>query len=457
MDFKKEGFMKNLKSHLKGAQIMLGAVVIATVSLVVSGNLASQSAVKQMSLSSGIGTCFQRVSQTFTALMIKDLSSSYLQKDFMATTSDCFNYASKQFGSVYGSSFVDGKRSLAAINSDIHWFHEKATKLLKLSSGSDLDLSSSNIINKYSSLESLKESVQGKIASRVESKKSTSTMMFGASMAGVIVAFLMVGLSFYNRFKNKSLFRKIEEESDRIMASNSEFLSANIERALDNILSRIEMPKTYALFNRYHSDLLEKAYREFESNDGVDVDSTTPIHSEPVEDYRASTDYQNAMTLAIDGLSQKAFSRGIMLETALEDDFFVRGESEIVEQALCNLLNYAASRESVEAIGLKTKALGETAYLKIKMKNYYFSAEELNFINSGDSSESEVDLNLQLVSEMLKDLSASIKLTNKMNLDSDKIESEIEVLFEVVKNQKVVSKVVKGSKKDILRSLNAGL
>jgi len=449
--------MKNLKSHLKGAQILLGAVTVLTISLMVSGNLASQNAVKQMSLSSGVGTCFQRVSQTFTALMIKDLSSTYLQKDFMGTTSDCFSYASKEFASVYGAKFAEGKRSLAAINSDIHWFHEKATKLLRLSSDSGLDLRNSNIITKYSSLESLKESVQAKISARVEATKSNSQLMFGLSILGVVIAFFMIGLATLNRFKNRSLFRKIEEESDRVMSSNTEFLSANVERALDNILSKVEMPKTYALFNKYHSDLLEKAYKEFESDDGISVDSSPKINETKSIEPVVTTDYHNAITLALDGLSQKAFSRGIVLETALEDDFCVRGETEVVEQALCNLLTYTADRESVNAIEIKTKALGETAYLKIKLNNYFFSAEELNCINSGDSIDSEVDLNLQLVNEMLKELGAKIKIMNKISLDSDKIESEIEVLFDVVKSQKVISKVVKGSKRDILKSLNASL
>jgi hypoxanthine phosphoribosyltransferase len=61
------------------------------------------------------------------------------------------------------------------------------------------------------------------------------------------------------------------------------------------------------------------------------------------------------------------------------------------------------------------------------------------------------------VNEMLKELGAKIKIMNKISLDSDKIESEIEVLFDVVKSQKVISKVVKGSKRDILKSLNASL
>ena len=454
--------MKNLKVSLSKTWLVSGATLLLAVGSLSASKWSDHSAVKQLSLSSGASTCFQRVSQTFTALMIGDLSSSYLTKPFMNTTSDCFDYANQTFQSLFSQNFKGGAKSIRAISSDLHWFHEKIEKLTRISKSQGLDLSSSNIINKYSALEGLSSSFNEAIQSSVDDKISFSKKLLGVSAVSLIASILSFCFAIVSGFRRRDLFRRIEKESERSMELNSEFVSANVERALDNILSKINMPKTYSLFSKYHSDLLEKAYRSFEGAEGIDIDK---VRSVPDVKIGPTAFYQEALSSALESISKKAFSHGIILETDIEDNFHVRGESEVLEQALCSILNYSADKSLtlVESrkLNLKSKSLGGTAYLRIQIEDYFFNADELDYIEGNRAVDESIDLNLVLVSEMIKDLGAKISLRNKVNNESLS-GCEIELLFDRVKddmiqNSKKVSSIVKGSKREILESISSSI
>src|SRR5690606_24575930 len=80
-------------------------------------------------LHNGVGTCFTRVAQTFTALMVNDLNSIYLSKDFKGLTSECFNEVNKVYKNIFGSKTVDQMtKNLNDLTSDAHWFSERVEK-----------------------------------------------------------------------------------------------------------------------------------------------------------------------------------------------------------------------------------------------------------------------------------------------------------------------------------------
>jgi hypothetical protein len=451
--------MKNLqKLRLNSISTAIGVFSILSISLVATSSWQQKTAVKQMSLSSGVGTCFQRVTQSFTALMISNFTSNYLTKPFMDTTSECFSYAATQVESLYANSFKDASRGILALNSDIHWFHEKALKLMRMSSESGLDLSNSNIVNKYTSLEIVKDSFQENVTARVEMSSSYSTWLSGFGILGFSITFILLAFSMFQRKRRRQLFARIEADSEKALESNTEFVSANIERALDNILAKVHMPKTYSLFNKYHSDLLERAYKSFESNDGINIDEVS-IAVIP-QDIPTSF-FQDSMGSVLDQLSEKAFSHGVILNSDLEDNFYVKGSAEALEQVLYNVLNFATAKtlSQVESrrLDIKSSALGGTVYLKIKIANYCFNANELDYIGDTSADESSVDKSLVLIHETVKDLGATIELRNTIDSESG-AGCEIKVLLErveqEVESKKEVTSITKGSKKDILRSFS---
>ena len=125
---------------------------------------------KQASLyqaSSGSSVCFQRITQTFTSLMIKDFSSSYLSPDFRTMTSECLDEVSKIIEKLDDSKLMG--LELNNLKSDYHWFDQKVLKVKELALANEIDILQSNISNKYGELEGLKNSFDEKIQGMISS------------------------------------------------------------------------------------------------------------------------------------------------------------------------------------------------------------------------------------------------------------------------------------------------
>ena len=100
--------MKKLQlSTKKLMAIGFGFVVLATGSFTASRMIQTKIS-NEAILKEGANTCFNRVSQSFTALMIQDFNSSYLSQSFMDTTGECFSEAKNQFDSLYAGTFKAG-------------------------------------------------------------------------------------------------------------------------------------------------------------------------------------------------------------------------------------------------------------------------------------------------------------------------------------------------------------
>lgn len=446
--------MKNLNFSFRSAAI------IATTCLTLSfGSLFMQNhfqgkTQKMSALSSGVGICFTRITQTFTALMIQDFSSVYMKPTFMGDTGECFNIANSEFNLLWGKAFKDGYKYINQIVSDLHWYHEKTQKLQKMVTEGGVSLANSNIINKYSSLETAKNNFTDAVDKKIEENQTWTTAWFALSFIS-FAFFMMTAAGFGVQVKKrKETFDLIENE----VSTSSDLSAAKIDRILENIFGKLQMPQTYQAINNYYSNLLEKQYADFEKNDEIPVVSPKMTPKKvPV----ISADFHTAMSSALESMQTKALSHGIMLEADLNDEFRVKGEQEAVDQFVYNLVNYAADNSLASnegrKISFKSNALGATAYLKIKVSNYCFNATELNFLNSGDQSFDDVNMNLIIIKELLSDIGATLAVKNKTSATQSLEGCEMEVVFERVLATEAIKevKVVKGTKAQILRSMHS--
>ena len=171
-----------MKNIFLSSKILVGLGCISLVSILGFSMLGQNFAAKQASLfqvSNGLGVCFQRVNQSFTALMIKDFSSDFMTKDFRATTGDCFSELSSAIAAK-SLMTTNIKTKLNNIMSDTHWFGEKLDRVVELSETEQLDFSQSNIINKYVEIEQLKNNLEESMVVRAEGLESGKTLLFVA-------------------------------------------------------------------------------------------------------------------------------------------------------------------------------------------------------------------------------------------------------------------------------------
>ena len=157
----------------------------------------------------------------------------------------------------------------------------------------------------------------------------------------------------------------------------------------------------------------------------------------------------------------KIDSEGIAIEESLEDEIFVKGNEEGLEQLLFNLFSFAieksASSEGQKKINIRSKALGGISYCKVRISDLVLNSDEMEFFHSPmDSSSSNV--NLAVLKELATDLDANLGAKNILNSNGNFSGAEIELIFKrlkPLKKQSGLRTLMKGSKKDILRAMQS--
>ena len=107
-------------------------------------------------LNQGVGTCFNRISQTFTAMMIKDIQSPYLNRGFMGLSDECLNETIKGINP-FRKNAGKGYQTLNQLISEVHWFHEKVLKIHSpMLAGQNLNASLTPLSDRYGRMENFK-------------------------------------------------------------------------------------------------------------------------------------------------------------------------------------------------------------------------------------------------------------------------------------------------------------
>lgn len=445
--------MKNLNFSVKTLAFTAGAFIVLSFGSIFMQNNLNVKAQKMTTLSNGVGTCFTRVNQSFTALMIQDFSSAYLQQDFMNNTQECFNVANKQFDLLWGKAFKDGYKYINQLVSDLHWFNEKTMKLKNLVQDGGVSLTNSNIINKYAGLETAKTQFTEAVDKQKETTNTWATTWFIFSFVGFVGFTLVASIFGIQQKKNREIFAEIEAST-----ADGEINAAKVDRILENVFSKLEMPNTYKVVNNYYSSLLEAQYAGQVATD----DQVRTQEVEAVKEVVKTADFHHAMDSVLETIQTKTFTHGIILDMDMDDEYLVKGDQEALTQFLYNVMDYATQnslhQNEGRKITLRTKPLGGTAYLKVGIANYCFNPDELNYLNGSESEATNVNMNLMLMKELLADIKATIAVKNKMSAQENIEGCEIEVIFVRYKEEsteKSVAHVVKGTKKEILQVMQS--
>ena len=442
--------------------LSLGVIAFAfIIGLSYSSQILSSSQSKLHSSNSGLNICFQRISQTFTALMIRDVNSNYLTRDFRANTGDCLQEVSRSFSALGSYITKSTQLSLNNLKSDLHWFDKKIDRVNEMASNGEIDITQSNISGKYSELEVIKSDLENQILKSIEGISNLEKMIF-ASIVLAQFAFLLSGIAFFFYRKMQlaeidnveSFVERAKYEDSAIILNKIEntFKNNHLKKSTDFLFGHIKMLEE-------ENDVLSKA--AIGQNQYSDKRYEIPLESIVRESTAKKEGEVSSFSLALnpilDRVQQRALSATVTLDTSLEDEFSVYAETEVLQQVLSALMNYSIDQASEVAtarkVELKSKSLGGIAYCKVSISNYIFSPEEIELFNGGNPT-GEMSLNLILLKEMCKDSQISIALRNKQNSSQKTSYCEIELIFNRAQETRDLVKIVKGKKSEILNLLN---
>lgn len=397
----------------------------------------------------GNNVCFQRITQTFTALMVQDIGSQFLADSFKSGTEDCYRDLSQALSASSMDTTVMGM--INNLESDFHWFNQKMSRVIAMVNKGEGDIYQSNITDKYADIEGLKDDIASEISTALSQSNTLANLGLGLMGLSLLGIFCAVAISILRQLNSNLGLKQIEK------SINSD---SQIDIIHDKVFSILELPNINSF---YHEKLSQLKNRAEELEDQLVLMNTMgqeeTYYIEPPKDapVREVTAFGEVMSQVLDRVHEKAFETGTILDTDLQNDFQIFAFREPLEQLMFSLFQYAmeAGHSEGQKIVVRSKALGGIAYCKLRISNFSLSDQEMAYLNGSHEVIVE-NTNLMLLRELLED--AQVKLAVKNKSQGNQAESEFELIFDRYQEPKNVNvNVMKGNKQEIKAFLESQL
>ncbi len=406
-------------------------------------------------LNQGLTTCFNRVSQTFTAMMISDFQSPYLKQDFTSLSHECLNETAK--GSVtLKSSMGKAFENLSQLMSETHWFHEKISRVKNVN---ELSTMLGPLSDRYGRMENYKQVLSDEIDSTsilIRHVQRNDEVLMGLGLIMFVIALSLLSLQEYQRFEAK---RNIEREALNYLTANQGHVGAFVDRLVENALMTQGMPVTAQIFRDYHGEIMEKqATRVSNDNPSVEAAVETPAYSvtETTEEIANANHERTSLKEALVTL-QNIHSKET-LQIAEFRDVQILANGEGVEHMLNAAVNALHShRNENKKIMVGTQIHSDRVVLNFFLGGSVFSAMELEYGSNPEVVAQDLDMNLQILKEMVLLANAQWFIENKVDRHGKITGMNIRLVMDRALKEsrmKNLISVTKGKKKDLAKSLS---
>ncbi len=208
---------------------------------------------KIVNLQEGVNTCFIRVTQTYMAKVVGDLSSKYLSSEFTRATEECFAKAISVAKTDVAKYWSIMGESLNSISSGVYWFHNKLSEV----SFDNLNLS-------FSDLEDRKDNAYEIISTQLYNHLNSRKYI---NILSGLLLFIIVFLSFLLYFKleaKKKLKNQLELSATEIINLDLQD-NMNKKRVEDIIEQALEQSNFYNVKTLFFNFI--KIFAKNRSND----------------------------------------------------------------------------------------------------------------------------------------------------------------------------------------------
>lgn len=409
-------------------------------------------------LNHGVGTCFNRISQTFTAMMIKETRSPYLNRGFMALSDECLNETIKGINP-FRKNVGKGYETLNQLISEVHWFHEKVMKIhAPMLAGQNLNASLSPLTDRYTKMENYKVNLLDEIDAasyQLREVQMNDEILMGAGLIIFVLSLSLLSLQEFNRMQVK---REIEREALNFLTTGKANVGAIVDQLVDRALMSQGMPVTAQIFRDYHEDMLErKTLKAPKASEAQTMAVTTETETTPViEEAEAPETYTGHKTslkeimVSLQNIQAKDTIHSEVRDVQLNVPY------ESFEQMMNAAVNQlAARRTDSKKIMISNQVHSDRSVVNLFLKGSTFNASELEFAEGKDAIAADgIDMNLVILKEMVNETGAQWFLENKTDRNGNI--TGMNIRFTAPRAPKERSKLVsvfKGKKKDLQREL----
>ncbi|MBL7666085.1 MAG: HAMP domain-containing histidine kinase [Bacteriovoracaceae bacterium] len=475
-------------------KISLLSSVVLTVSIGLF--VKSTDNVQQSSLlSTGINTCFQRLTQTYTSLVISSQTSPYVQEAFTSLTGECFAELASKFQTSYLQADEELEKFINNLGSDAHWFNKRAQSIKSVTVDEEQDEFSLEdntpkqddlAIGKFEKLEALKDKTLDVIEYNLVRMSQYANYLSSLILTSALLTLFSFGFYLRSLRYSSGEARVLAGEIETLNAKKEFHDAQKIEKLMVGILRKANLGSVADFFLNYHESLLLKT-----ANGEISTDATPAAQNLWADDDAVvTTDLQvpvaqvesinlnSAFAEVIALLSKKAFTHGVIIDFDVDENLNVVGKEEALMQilytAIDNAINNSLSHNRGRKISIRSKPLGSTIYLKILVIGHCFNTGSLEYVSNGgaNTDSPDVEVSLKLCQALIKDVNGKIVLRNIFDEMGSLTGSSTELLFDRSASGKHVAEaetrtespshdeakprlvsVVKGSKRELRKEL----
>nr|MBA2405188.1 hypothetical protein [Bdellovibrionales bacterium] len=374
-------------------------------------------------LNQGVGTCFNRISQTFTAMMIKDIHSAYLNRGFMALSDECVTETIKGINP-FKQNIGKGYETLNKLISDVQWFHESVVRTHSpMVAGKELDTPLNPLSTRFSKMETLKTTLVDEIDAtnaRIREVQANDEVVMGIGLLIFVVALSILSLKEFNRLQLQS---EIEKKALNLLKSGQANVGAMVDQIVERGLLTQGLPVSAQIFKDYHGDILERmtdrnAYYEEKSGKAekkneknaktekyVEVQETVEV-----EAFNGPRTSFKEVLVSIQNINPKD-----LIQASEVRDVQLAVDFEGFEQMMNAAINKLASRRNDnKKIMISNQIHSDRSVINLFLAGNTFTASELEFSqNTQNIAADSMDMNMILLKEMASETNATWFIENK--------------------------------------------
>lgn len=443
--------------------VTAAVILISAFSLSVWNFQAHQNSLtKGANLHSGLMTCANRLSQTFTAWTLGNISSPYLAAQFWKDSNSCLADVNVALTGM-SVNIANFKDTMNRVLTDAHWFHEKLeTSIDRRDSSFTTDRDLKSQINlRYSDLDERIGVMWDHFDEAQQMAKEKKSTWLTTSLVSATLLFLLLGYYISTEYRADKLRQKLNEKAKSILVENTFDHVAKIDQIIAETLIANECNHVARLYHDYSEKLLTQ------SASSLPIDNTHSDELKEIKETPAVEEFQTTLGGLVDSvyesLSTRIFSTGVIVNLQCDDNIAVNGAGEDVQQIVHSILSLGldkAEKTDDKKLTLRVKSLGNILRISSFINTHCFNSDELEYFSDGNTKVSNV--NLAIIKEVISEMDGEIELKNEfsnndakaiINISLNKV--LVEATAEEIVDSKRLTKVVKGTKKEILKQFEA--
>jgi hypothetical protein len=403
-------------------------------------------------LNQGVGTCFNRISQTFTAFMIKDIQSPYLNRGFMGLSDECLNETIKGINP-FKKNVEKGYETLNQLISEVHWFHEKIVRIHTpmLTNPTAPHQSLTPVSDRFGKMETYKMDLVDEIDSashKLRSVQMNDEYLMGAGLIIFVLALTLLSLQEFNRLQ---LQRELEREALNFLKAGKSNMGSMVDQLVDKALVRNGLLVTAQIFRDYHGEILERlSDRTPAKEEAFHVQEV----SEEVLSEQGHLGHKTSLKEILVSIQNLQPKDSIHMSEVRDVQMNVDYES--FEQVVNSAINQLAARRSDQKkIMIGNQIHSDKTVINLFLAGSTFNVSELEFAHGAKAIAADgIDMNLVILKEMVQESGIQWHLENKADRNGNI--TGMNIRFSVNRAPKEKSKlvsVIKGKKKDLTKEL----